>query len=74
MKKWEYRTVNGMEDDFQTDLNSLGSDGWELTFTSILPGTSPVQWVGIVKRERPDSATGLEFPFSEAVHNDPDSL
>ena len=53
MTQWQYRQIMATAVDFETIINELGTDGWELMFVTVLPGTSPVELIGILKRERP---------------------
>jgi len=50
---WEFRQVMTTSDDFEAILNELGLDGWDLAYVSVLPGTSPIQMIAILKRQRP---------------------
>ena len=59
MKKWEYRQVTGILGEFEESLNLLGVEGWEVIFVTVVPGTSPINLLAIMKRE------GQEHPHSE---------
>jgi hypothetical protein len=52
MRKWEYRQLQGTTPDFETDLNDMGGEGWDLIFVTTIPSTSPLQLLAILKRER----------------------
>ena len=64
MVRWEYRHIIGTALDFEAELNLLGSDGWELVFVTVVPGTSPVTLLGILKREGVAS-TGSEVTLDQ---------
>jgi hypothetical protein len=51
--RWEFRQVMTTAVDFETILNELGDEGWDLVYVTVLAGTSPVELIGILKRERP---------------------
>ena len=55
--QWEYRQVMETAENFEAVLNELGSDGWELVFMTVLAGTSPVEMVGVLKRQRTGRST-----------------
>lgn len=71
MTQWEYRQLMGSTPDFETDLNALGEEGWELSFVSPLPDTSPLQMVAILKRVKaPSNAGRIGFNIPGAVNRD----
>ena len=51
MVRWEYRHIMGTALDFEGELNLLGAEGWELVFVTVVPNTSPVTLLGILKRQ-----------------------
>ena len=59
MRQWEYRMVTGIFMDFEEELNILGADGWEMVFMTVVPGTSPIELLAVLKRE------GQEHPHKE---------
>ena len=51
--KWEYRQVMATAADFEAILNEMAQEDWEIAYVTVLPGTSPVEMIGILKRPRP---------------------
>jgi hypothetical protein len=51
--QWEHRVVMATSADFEAILNELGTEGWEIAYVTVLPGTSPIEFVAIMKRPRP---------------------
>ena len=50
---WEYRQVMATAADFEGILNEMALEGWEIAYVTVLPGTSPIELIGILKRPRP---------------------
>ena len=71
MRRWEYKQVIGNPESyetggsFETDLNDLGGDGWELIHLSVIHTTSPITFIGFLKREVQEgpTATPRELSF-----------
>lgn len=63
MKKWEYKTINQKSRINLSQLNELGSEGWELVNTISVPNTG--SYTLIFKRELED-AEGDGWNYSDA--------